>query len=168
MDDDQTCPESVLLILMERAFRGPEYAGTQIRDWQPHMKRVLQCVRENDPVVAKLRTEIERLNAELERERIRLAACGVVALADTPKSAASARQMREEYRSASCDDVARRVDDCMRLRTEIERLTTVLADRERYWKHVIRNYESTASSLRQVVEAQHQQITVMMPSCGKE
>lgn len=51
---------------------------------------------------------------------------------------------------------------------EIERLTTVLADRERYWKHVIRNYESTASSLRQVVAAQHQQITVMMPSCGKE
>ena len=51
---------------------------------------------------------------------------------------------------------------------EIERLTTVLADRERYWKHVIRNYESTASSLRQVVAAQHQQITAMMPSCGKE
>lgn len=107
MDDDQTCPESVLLILMERAFRGPEYVGTQTRDWQPHMKRVLQCVRENDPMVIDLRTEIERL-------------------------------------------------------------TTVLADRERYWKHVIRNYESTASSLRQVVEAQHQQITVMMPSCGKE
>lgn len=114
MDDDQTCPESVLLVAMERAFRGPEYAGTQTRDWQPHMKRVLQCVRENDPMITELR-------AEIERERMRLAACGVVALADTPKSAASARQMREEYRSASCDDVARRVDECMRLRTAIQR-----------------------------------------------
>ena len=40
---------------------------------------------------------------------------------ETPKSAASARQMREEYRGASCDDVARRVDECMRLRTAIQR-----------------------------------------------
>ena len=61
MDDDQTCPESVLLVAMERAFRGPEYTGTQTRDWQPHMKRVLQCVRENDPMIEALRTEIERL-----------------------------------------------------------------------------------------------------------
>lgn len=62
--------------------------------------------------------EIRRLNAELERERMRLAACGVVALADTPESAAKAREMRNEYRSASCDDVARRVDECMTLRAE--------------------------------------------------
>jgi hypothetical protein len=61
MDDDQTCPESVLLVAMERAFRGPEYAGTQTRDWQPHMKRVLQCVRENDPMVIEVQKEIERL-----------------------------------------------------------------------------------------------------------
>lgn len=40
---------------------------------------------------------------------------------ETPKSAANARQMREEYRGASCDDVARRVDECMRLRTAIQR-----------------------------------------------
>lgn len=64
--DDQTCPESVLLVAMERAFRGPEYAGTQTRDWQPHMKRVLQCVRENDPMVEALRTENERLCAQVD------------------------------------------------------------------------------------------------------
>ena len=128
MDDDQTCPESVLLVAMERAFRGPEYTGTQTRDWQPHMKRVLQCVRENDPTVAELQKEIERLR----------------------------------------NDMAATTGLLVRANEEIERLTTVLADRERYWKHVIRNYESTASSLRQVVAAQHQQITAMMPSCGKE
>lgn len=65
--------------------------------------------------------EIHRLNAELERERMRLAACGVVALADTPDSATAAREMNAEYRSASCDDVARRVDECMRLRAAIQR-----------------------------------------------
>jgi len=66
--------------------------------------------------------EIERLRAEVERERMRLAACGVVALSDTPESAAKARDMHDDYKSASCDDVARRVDECMALRAEIERL----------------------------------------------
>ena len=62
--------------------------------------------------------EIERLTAELERERLRLAACGVVALANTPESAAKARDMHADYRSASCDDVARAVDREMQLRDE--------------------------------------------------
>lgn len=35
--------------------------------------------------------EIERLTAELETERMRLAACGVVALANTEQSATSLR-----------------------------------------------------------------------------
>lgn len=46
--------------------------------------------------------EIER---ELERERMRLAACGVVAMCDTPESASQARDMHPEYFSASCGDV---------------------------------------------------------------
>lgn len=71
--------------------------------------------------------EIRRLNAELERERMRLAACGVVALADTPESAAQAREMCDEYRSASCDDVARRVDECMTLRAERDALFSKLS-----------------------------------------
>lgn len=62
--------------------------------------------------------QLEAVKAELEIERGRLAACGVVAMCDTPESAKKARDMREEYRSASCDDVARRVDECMALRTE--------------------------------------------------
>lgn len=62
MDDDQTCPEHVLLVAMERAFRGPAYANAQTRDWRTHMARVLQCVRENDPMVACLRWHVEALD----------------------------------------------------------------------------------------------------------
>ena len=58
------------------------------------------------------------LEAELERERMRLAACGVVAMANTPESAARARDMHPDYRSASCDDVARAVDAEMAMRAE--------------------------------------------------
>ena len=53
---------------------------------------------------------IAALEADLERERIRLAACGVVAGANTRDSAAKVRQMSPEYRSASLDDVERAVD----------------------------------------------------------
>lgn len=71
----------------------------------------------------------ENLEAELERERIRLAACGVVAMSDTPDSAAKARQMLPEYESGSLDDVKRRVDECMALRAERDALA---ADAARY------------------------------------
>lgn len=66
--------------------------------------------------------EVERLRTELERLRMQLAACGVVAMANTPESAAKARDMHLEYRSASCDDVARIVDKEMAQRAEVERL----------------------------------------------
>lgn len=71
-------------------------------------------------------SRIELLEVELERERMRLAACGVVAMSDTQGSAAKARDMREEYRSASCDDVARRVDECISLRAERDALAAEL------------------------------------------
>ena len=67
MDDDQTCPEHVLLLAMERAFRGPEYKDTMTSDWQPHLKRVLQCVRENDPVAESFRAEITNQAREIEK-----------------------------------------------------------------------------------------------------
>ena len=58
--------------------------------------------------------------AELEQERVRLAGCGVVAMADTPETAARLRAKPGDYgHSASMDDVARRVDECIRLRAEI-------------------------------------------------
>lgn len=60
------------------------------------------------------------LQKELETERMRLAAIGVVACADTPESASSARQMHPDYRSAALDDVERRVDECIALRKDKE------------------------------------------------
>jgi hypothetical protein len=48
------------------------------------------------------------LKKELERERLRLAACGVVAMADTPESAAKARDIDPKFH-----DVIRQVDALM-------------------------------------------------------
>lgn len=68
------------------------------------------------------------IKEELERERIRLAACGVVALSNTPESAAKAREMLPEYQSASCDDVARAVDKQMALEQQNRELREALLD----------------------------------------
>ena len=74
--------------------------------------------------------EIKRLRAELEVERMRLAACDVVALADTPESAVAARKMLPDYRSASLSSVERRVDEVISLRAEVERMRAVVATLE--------------------------------------
>lgn len=66
------------------------------------------------------------LSHDLEHEQLKLAACGVVAMADTSESAKVARPMHLIYWSASCDDVARRVDECIRLRVERDELLCVL------------------------------------------
>jgi hypothetical protein len=93
--------------------------------------RVLSALgmeEEGDPVqeITSIKDELAATRAELDRERIRLAACGVVALANTPESAARAREMHDEYRSASCDDAARAVDEQMRLRAELARAMLVI------------------------------------------
>lgn len=62
---------------------------------------------------------LEETQAELERTRLQLAACGVVARANTPESANSAREMCDDWKSASCDDVARAVDREMSLRVNL-------------------------------------------------
>lgn len=72
-----------------------------------------------DAEITALRAQVERLKADLERERMRLVACGVVALANTAETAAKAREMSPEYWSASCGDVARAVDREMDLRARL-------------------------------------------------
>ena len=79
------------------------------------------CKRAVDMVAVKER-ELAELRADLERERMRLVACDVVAMADTLESAAVARAMTPEYRSAACESVARRVDECIALRRELAEL----------------------------------------------
>jgi hypothetical protein len=60
------------------------------------------------------------LSEQLEVERMRVVACGIVASSDTPKSATLARAMAEKYRSSACEDVARRVDEYIKLRGELK------------------------------------------------
>lgn len=66
-----------------------------------------------------LKSEYDKVVQELENERMRLVACGVVAMADTRESAVDARNMLPEYNSASCQDVARKVDELLDLREEL-------------------------------------------------
>ena len=102
--------------------------------------------------VLSLIDRLKKAESELERERMRLAACGVVALADTPESAAQAREMRDEYRSASCDDVARRVDECMTLRAERDALAALVSDLDEsssYWSE----YEVPLGIVERIKEA---------------
>lgn len=68
--------------------------------------------------IGALQSELDRLRDELERERMRLAACSTVALCNTPETAAEARKMHDDYRSDACDLVAAAVDREMRLRKE--------------------------------------------------
>ena len=74
--------------------------------------------------------KVRELKAELEKERMRLAAVGVVAMADTPESAAKARDMLSEYRSASLSDVERRVDECISLREDVAKLREQVKQKE--------------------------------------
>ena len=70
----------------------------------------------------------EQLEQQLETERMRLAACGVVAMSNTPDSAVKVRDMLPQYYSASCDDVARLVDREMELRQQVSMLQKMLDD----------------------------------------
>lgn len=87
---------------------------------------------------------ITELEAELERERMRLVACGVVAMADTPDNAKEARKMHPDYESAACSDVARRVDECIELRSKLSVARWALRD--------IRNY-ATSEAYMSVIDA---------------
>lgn len=59
---------------------------------------------------------------EIERLRMQLVACGVVALANTPESAAKQRAMHPDYMSDSCKQVMVIVDKEMEGRARIAQL----------------------------------------------
>jgi hypothetical protein len=93
-----------------------------------------------------LERELIEVRADLEREIMRLAACGVVALANTPDSAKRAREMRDEYRSDSLLSVQSAVDKEMHYRGELARALRVV-EAARQWHR----YDAEAS-LEHVVE----------------
>lgn len=114
----------------------------QIKDLVSERNKAIAAVESKDRRIAEL-------EAELERERMRLTACGIVALADTQESADRARNMSPDYRSDSCDDVARRVDECIALRVEKNVLKAEnerLADINR--QHVAKNNRLVIQSAR--------------------
>ena len=76
---------------------------------------------------------IKELEAQLETARMRLIACDVVALADTPDSAAKARAMHHDYRSHALEYVERRVDECIALRAQVEALRRALHEIAEEW-----------------------------------
>ena len=78
--------------------------------------------------------KIERLEQQLETERMRVVACGLIATSDTPFSAAQNRNCDPAYWSASADDIARQIDELMRLRAQ---QTPVLEETANPWKDVL-------------------------------
>ena len=91
--------------------------------WQVHADFARNLERE---LVAATRERDEAL-ADLETERMRLAACDVVAMANTPESAARVRDILPKYFSASLHSVMGAVDREMELRAEVERLRSAFA-----------------------------------------
>ena len=72
--------------------------------------------------------KIAELENDLEIQRMRLAACGVVALANTEKTAKEQRVMHDDYKSASLSDVMSVVDSEMLLRKRITELEDERSD----------------------------------------
>lgn len=69
---------------------------------------------------------IAELEQQLEVERMRVVCCGIVATSDTPRSAAKNRACHPDYWSESAEDVARQIDELMRLRDAAQLALTTL------------------------------------------
>jgi predicted RNase H-like nuclease (RuvC/YqgF family) len=98
------------------------------------------------------------IKEELERERIRLAACGVVALSNTPESAKQAREMHPDYESASCSDVARMVDKNMELERQLAAIDRTLLsceyERNKYASEVMELERRNAELVEEMADGQ--------------
>ena len=66
------------------------------------------------------RDENKGLREQAEIDRMKLCACGVIAMANTRESAKRMRTMHKDYKSAACDDVALAVDREMELREQLD------------------------------------------------
>ena len=98
-------------------------------DWRNESRELLRKLGEHLESVsnkARLRKERDDALAALEREQMRLVACDVIAMCDTPESAAEARKMHPDYESAALDSVKRRVDECIALRQMVRELRDAL------------------------------------------
>ena len=101
----------------------------------------------------RLYAENQSLKSELERERLRLTACGVIALANTPESAENARQIRVEYSSGSARDVADAVDREMKYRHQLNHLKSVVQDMADFW-YTSGEYQDMANAAIRKLESE--------------
>ena len=72
-----------------------------------------------ESIIKGLQQQLEASQQACETERMRLAACGVIALSNTRESAKEQRKMHPDYHSASLDDVICAVDAEMDLREQL-------------------------------------------------
>lgn len=103
-------------------------------------------------VCGSYRDERDAAATECERLRMQLAACGVVALANTIESAGEARQMHPDYMSASCSDVAGAVDREIALRTERDQQARRIGELEGLLRHAQKQVP-TGSGLHMRIDA---------------
>lgn len=115
---------STILAVQHRLDEWVEKAATWMAS--PEAAQRLQGYRDLAQQVAQAQNERDEAIAELETERLRLAACGVVAMANTPESAARVRDILPVHFSASLHSVMGAVDREMELRAEVERLRSAL------------------------------------------
>ena len=73
-------------------------------------------------IIVQAEAEVEALKDELERERLRLVACSVAAMENTPELASKRIDDTSRYYSASYADVCNAVDREMALRADRDRL----------------------------------------------
>lgn len=71
-------------------------------------------------IVIRMAVRQRRLSDALEREQIRLSACGVIACANTAEMARQARKIHADYESTASNYVARAVDREMELRERVK------------------------------------------------
>jgi hypothetical protein len=80
--------------------------------------------------------ERDALRAEVETEHMRLVACGVIAMANTPESARATRIPKDNpYYSASLQDVENAVDREIQLRADLAAAVEVLREVVEYGHH---------------------------------
>lgn len=115
IDSEHTGHDREMLEEFYRACRSEGGSADEI-----HLRGLKAVIALAQPEPEGVEDRIVKLEADLERERLRLAACSVVALADTPESAAKARDMLPEYHSASLADVIRQIDALMELRATLK------------------------------------------------
>jgi hypothetical protein len=102
-------------------------AGELSDGWSQHKLIIQPTTSIPAAELATLREKAAQLEHELETERMRLVACGVIALSNTADSAINARDMLPEYWSASAQDCASAVDREMDYRS---RLTVTERERD--------------------------------------